>query len=97
MQGTHTFTVALINNEGKPYSYNGQPVETSIQVHEGSKDRGVRDAPQQTTMTAVPPPRPPRTMTPTPAVRAAATTATVSSGETAETVELEVGYLEVWP
>jgi hypothetical protein len=32
--GMHTFTVALLNNEGHPYRHNGQPVESSVTVHE---------------------------------------------------------------
>ena len=36
-EGTHTFTVKLLNNAGKPYHYNGQPVEASVQVHEAAK------------------------------------------------------------
>ncbi|MDE2780936.1 MAG: hypothetical protein OXI91_14850 [Chloroflexota bacterium] len=33
-EGTHTFTVALRNNQGMPYALEGQPVEVSVQVHE---------------------------------------------------------------
>ena len=35
-EGTHTFTVALLNNEGNPYHYNGQPVAASVQVQEAA-------------------------------------------------------------
>ena len=33
-EGTHTFEVALFNNEGRPYHFNGEPVTASAQVHE---------------------------------------------------------------
>ena len=33
----HSFTVALLNNEGNPYHYNGEPVEASVQVIEEAK------------------------------------------------------------
>ncbi len=36
-EGMHTFTVSLLNNEGKPYQYNGNRVEESTQVHEEAK------------------------------------------------------------
>ena len=36
-EGMHTFTVALLNNEGQPYHQNGQPVEMSVTVHEADK------------------------------------------------------------
>ncbi len=36
-EGMHTFTVSLLNNEGKPYHYNGNRVEKSTQVHEESR------------------------------------------------------------
>ena len=36
-EGTHTFTVALMNSEGQPYQYNKQPVEASVVVHEEAK------------------------------------------------------------
>lgn len=36
-EGSHTFTVALLNNQGQPYHYNGQPVEASVQVVEEPK------------------------------------------------------------
>ena len=36
-EGMHTFTVSLLNNEGRPYQYNGVPVEASAQVHEEAK------------------------------------------------------------
>ena len=35
--GMLTFTVALMNDEGLPYHYDGQPVEVSVQVHEQPK------------------------------------------------------------
>ena len=37
-EGMHTFTVALLSNEGHPYQQNGQPVEMSVTVHEEAKD-----------------------------------------------------------
>ena len=36
-EGMHTFTVSLLNNEGKPYHYNGIKVEESTQVYEEAK------------------------------------------------------------
>lgn len=36
-EGTHTFTVTLLNNEGRPYEYDGAPVAASAQVHEEAK------------------------------------------------------------
>ena len=39
-EGMHTFTVALLNNEGQPYHYDGQPVAASAQVHEAPKTAG---------------------------------------------------------
>ena len=36
-EGMHTFAVSLLNNDGKPYQYNGNPVEASAQVHEEPK------------------------------------------------------------
>ena len=36
-EGMHTFTVALLNNEGQPYHHNGQPVEMSVTVHEAAE------------------------------------------------------------
>ena len=36
-EGMHTFTVALLNNEGQPYRLNGEPVEVSEMVHEEAK------------------------------------------------------------
>ena len=52
--GTHTFTVALLNNEGRPYLLNGQPVEKTITVQEeaGAEDgdgatAGHHDSPSQ--------------------------------------------------
>ncbi len=35
--GTHTFSVALLNNEGRPYHYNGRPVSATVSVDEGDK------------------------------------------------------------
>ena len=93
--GTHTFKVALINNEGKPYSYNGQPVETSIQVHEGAKTEESESTAadhhdsNSTTRTAT------DHDTDT-GSQGGGHHGDGASGETAETVELEVGYLEVW-
>ena len=95
-EGRHTFTVALINNEGKPYSYNGQPVEASIQVHEGAKTEDSESVAadhhdsSRTTQTAT------DHDTDT-GSQGGGRHGDGASGETAETVELEVGYLEVWP
>ena len=36
-EGTHTFTVALLDNKGRPYHYDGVPVEDSVQVVEEAK------------------------------------------------------------
>ena len=36
-EGTHTFTVTLLDNEGRPYHYNGEAVEGSVQVVEEAK------------------------------------------------------------
>jgi len=33
-EGMHTFTVALLDDEGQPYHHNGQPVEASVEVQE---------------------------------------------------------------
>jgi hypothetical protein len=33
-EGMHTFTVTLLNDEGRPYEYNGQPAQMSAMVHE---------------------------------------------------------------
>ena len=95
-EGMHTFTVALINNEGMPYSYNGQPAEASIQVHEGAKTEDSESAAaghhdsNSTTQTAT------DHDTDT-GSQGGGHHGDGASGETAETVELEVGYLEVWP
>ena len=35
--GEHIFTVVLLNDEGMPYQYGGQPVEASVQVVEKAK------------------------------------------------------------
>ena len=37
-EGEHTFTVILLNNEGMPYYFDGQPVEASVQVQEEAKE-----------------------------------------------------------
>ena len=95
-EGMHTFTVALINNEGKPYSYNGQPVEASIQVHEVGKTEDSASAAadhhdsSSTTQTAT-------DHDSDAGSQGGGHHGDDASGETAETVELEVGYLEVWP
>ena len=73
--GTHTFTVALINSEG-----NAIQVTMASQLKHQFKStrkerRRIPRTPRQITMAAVPPSRLPRTMTATPIVRAAATTA----------------------
>ena len=36
-EGNHTFTVTLLNNEGRPYHHDGAPVSASVQVHEMAK------------------------------------------------------------
>ena len=94
--GTHTFTVALINNEGMPYRYNGQPVETSIQVHEEGKTENSENAAAEHHGSGS-----------TIQTSADHDSDTISQGgghhsdgassESPATVELEVGYLEVWP
>ncbi len=95
-EGMHTFTVALINNEGKPYSYNGQPVETSIKVHEVGKTEDSESAAadhhdsSSTTQTA-------SDYGSGTGSQGGGHHGDGASGEAAVTVELEVGYLEVWP
>ena len=95
-EGMHTFTVALINNEGKPYSYNGQPVEASIQVHEVGKTEDSASAEadhhgsSSTTQTS-------KDHDSDTGSQGGGHHGDGSSGEAAAPVELEVGYLEVWP
>ena len=86
--GMHTFTVALLTNEGKPYHHNGQPVAATIEVHEEAESGGA-DAAQPSQA----------------AGHHGGSSQTSQSGgdhhsqpdAAAETVELEVGYLEVSP
>ena len=94
--GTHTLTVALINNEGKPYGYNGQPVETSIQVYEEGKTENSENAAADHHGSS--------STIQTSADHDSDTNSQGgghhgdgTSGESPATVELEVGYLEVWP
>ncbi len=40
-EGMQTFTVALLNNEGKPYHYNGQAVKATVRVQQESEAEAV--------------------------------------------------------
>ena len=87
-EGMHTFTVALLTNEGKPYHHNGQPVAATIEVHEEAESGGA-DAAQPSQATGH---------------HGGSSQTSQSGGDhhsqpdaAAETVELEVGYLEVSP
>ena len=42
--GTHTISVTLLNNQGRPYHWQGQPVTAAITVVEGAADDGMNMA-----------------------------------------------------
>lgn len=92
-EGMHSFTVALLNDEGRPYEHNGQQVQMSVMVHEEAKAED-GDAPMAGHHGSGPD------------AAAGATTDHHAdggsghdhgTGHTSGIVELEVGYLEVLP
>ncbi len=107
-EGMHTFTVALLSNEGHPYQQNGQPVEMSVTVHEEAKDEGGAMVDHHDTGSAQQGASSHQGSGPD-AAAAAASGHHGGSGASdhshggdattgaAEVVELEVGYLEVLP
>ena len=99
-EGMHTFTVTLLNNEGRPYQYNGQAVEATIMVHEeavaedsdgAAADHHDGGSPQQATSGH-------HGSGPDAAAAAASDHHSGAAAAGAVNfVELEVGYLEVLP
>jgi len=98
-EGTHTFTVALLNNQGMPYVIKGQPVEVSVQVHEKPRGNDTTGGQRQASV-AVP-------NSPDAAAAAgsgaghhadgAGASADHHNDGASSVEELEVGYLEVLP
>ena len=98
-EGTHTFTVALLNNQGMSYAVEGQPVTVSVQVHEKSQGDAAAGGHDQ------PPAAAPNS--PDAAAGAGSGAGHHANGDGASSdhhdggdssvEELEVGYLEVLP